>query len=88
MSARVPVPVLIAQIIARRARHRSIGRRHAAEIERHARQVTLELGRDQAVAAITLLYGMLEHVHRLQAELAAIRVIDEITPEARRSAAA
>ena len=79
-----PIPALIARIIGRRERHRAVARRYAAEIERHARQVTLEVGRDQSQTAATLLYQMLEHIHRLQGELRAISVIDEITPEARR----
>ena len=79
-----PIPALIALIIGRRARHRAVARRYAAEIERHARQVTLEVGRDHGTAATTLLFQMLDHIHRLQGELRAIGVIDEITPEARR----
>jgi hypothetical protein len=82
------IPALVAHVIARRVRHRSVARRYAAEVERHARQVTLEVGRDQGPAAGALLYQMLDNIHRLQGELAAIRVIDEITPEARRSGAA
>ena len=81
----VPIPVLIARIAARRARHRAVARRYAAEIERHARQVTLEVGRDQGPAATALLFQMLDHIHRLQGELRAIGVIDDIAPEAKRA---
>jgi hypothetical protein len=80
-----PRPFTLAdQMAAMRTRHHTVARRYAAEVERHARQITLDLARGQSVT--DLIQRMNEYLHRLQGEQRAIDVIDEWASRMRQAA--
>ena len=74
------------QMAGMRAQHVTVARRYAAQIEKLARQVTMEASRDRSVA--DLLRQLAEYTHRLQGEQRAIDVIDEWAARMKRAAAA
>ncbi len=76
MAATAPRPYTVAdQMAAMRTRHHTVACRYGAEVERIARQITLEQARGRSVT--DLLQRLAEYLHRLQGEQRAIDVIDE-----------
>lgn len=67
-----------------RSQHVIVARRYAAQIEKLARQVTMEAARDRSVT--DLLRQLAEFTHRLQGEQRAIDVIDGWVARMRRAA--
>ena len=85
MTAPAPRPFTLAdQMAAMRVRHHTVARRYASEVEKHARQITLDLARGQSVT--DLIQRMNEYLHRLQGEQRAIDVIDEWATRMRQAA--
>ena len=70
----IPVRSTAHLMAAMRTQHLIVARRYAAQIEKLARQVTMEAARDRSVA--DLLRQLAEYTHRLQGEQRAIDVID------------
>ena len=76
MAAPVTRPYTIAdQMAGMRTRHHVVACRYGTEIEKLAKQITLEQARNRSVT--DLLTRMAEYLHRLQGEQRAIDVIDE-----------
>ena len=71
---------------AMRFQHRIVARKYAAQIEKLARQITMEAARDRSAA--DLLRHLAEYTHRLQGEQRAIDVIDEYAARMKRVVAA
>jgi hypothetical protein len=81
-----PLPAPAHHMAAMRCQHANVARRYAAQVEKIARQITMEVARDRSVA--DLLRQLAEYTYRLQGEQRALDVIDEWASRMKRGIAA